>query len=95
MDISNLNPKATTLCSTCGKDIDFDRELDQCCYADRDKLEAIYKDATTGNFLSSMTDEQITSALLNIGCDTSCGACMGQFYTGSSFGNHTCEQGKS
>jgi hypothetical protein len=37
-----------------------------------------------------LSDEDCVAACRNIGFDLTCGACAGQFYTGSSLGAHTC-----
>jgi hypothetical protein len=44
------------------------------------------------NALPTLSDDQLRQALLNVGVDLECGACAGQFYTGSSMVEHTCEQ---
>jgi hypothetical protein len=39
----------------------------------------------------SLTDDELVVACRNIGFDLTCGACAGQFYTGSAMGDHTCK----
>lgn len=38
----------------------------------------------------SLTHDQMVAACRNIGFDLTCGACSGQFFTGSGMGEHTC-----
>lgn len=42
------------------------------------------------NGLFDLDEERLSQALRNVGVDVTCGACMGQFMTGSTLGEHTC-----
>ncbi len=42
---------------------------------------------------NGLTHEELVVACRNIGFDLTCGACAGQFYTGSQLGAHTCPSG--
>jgi predicted HAD superfamily Cof-like phosphohydrolase len=49
--------------------------------------------AQTPHVRKVMTDSDLVVACKNIGFDLTCGACAGQFYTGSQLGEHTCPSG--
>ena len=40
--------------------------------------------------IGSWSSADLRSAMLNIGCDLTCGCCVGILSTGTIFGEHTC-----